>query len=159
EAMDAVGETAFTMMAGARLPGVSRGVLGEFALDREMVLVGEQATINTKAMLQTLTNRAFAELKANPGLARELMSPGSYQHLVNQDELAGASFGKAIERLVGRYVARDPKGYGTFLSYESKPFKSTPDFFGYEGGKTRYLDITTQAGVGSHLDRWYGKDT
>lgn len=38
----------------------------------------------------------------------DLMSPGSYQHLVDGINLAPASYGKAVERLTARYVQADP---------------------------------------------------
>ena len=86
------------------------------------------------------------------------MSPGSYRHLVEGTNLAPASYGKAVERLSARYVQADPE-LSQILSYQSRPFVSTPDFLGYEGYNLRTLDITTEAGKASHLARPYGPYT
>ncbi|WP_397405155.1 LysM peptidoglycan-binding domain-containing protein [Phenylobacterium sp.] len=121
-------------------------------------VAAETVPLNTKIALQGVTNRAVAELAANPSLARDLMSPGSYRHLVEGTNLAPASYGKAVERLSARYVQADPELSQT-LSYQSRPFVSTPDFLGYEGYNLRTLDITTEAGKASHLARPYGPYT
>src|SRR5690606_6098159 len=121
----------------------------------------ENATIsplNAKIALQGVTDRAAADLAANPALARRLMSPGSYQHLVEGTNLAPASYGKAVERLTAEYISADP-ALSKILSYQSRPFVSTPDFLGYEGYNLRALDITTEASSASHLARPYGTYT
>lgn len=100
----------------------------------------------------------MADLNANPGLARDLMSPGSYRHLVEGTNLADASYGKAVERLAARYV-REDEHLSSILSHQSKPFVSTPDFFGYEGYNLRLLDITTPRSIPNHLSRPYGTAT
>ncbi|WP_460501611.1 hypothetical protein, partial [Dyella jejuensis] len=108
--------------------------------------------------LQATTNQAVADLTANPGLAQGLMSPGSYDQLVNGTNLAPASFGKAVERLTAQYVQADPILANQF-EYLSQPFVSTPDFAGTIGGNTYTFDITTDASVASHLTRPYGATT
>jgi hypothetical protein len=113
------------------------------------------ATTDLRLALQGATDQAVAELAANPELARGLMSRGSYQHLVDGTNLAGASYGKAVERLTGRIVQADPELSGLF-SYQSRPFVSTPDFFGYEGYNLHLFDITTQGQIASHAARPYG---
>jgi hypothetical protein len=118
----------------------------------------EGAPVNARAMLQRVTDRAVTDLAGNPGLARELMSPGSYRHLVQGTNLAPATYGKAVERLTGRYIAADPE-LSRIFQYQSRPFVSTPDFFAYEGQNLRLLDITTRAGISSHLARPYGSYT
>ena len=97
-------------------------------------------------------------MAADPSVARSLMSRGSYQHLVDGTNLAPASYGKAVERLTARYVTADPE-LSQVLKYQSAPFKSTPDFFGWEGQNLRLLDITTEASQASHLARPYGPYT
>ncbi len=114
--------------------------------------------VDARLALQSVTDRAVADLAANPGLARGLMSQGSYQHLVEGTNLAPASYGKAIERLTARYIQADPE-LSQILSYQSRPFVSTPDFLGYEGYNLRTLDITTDASRASHLARPYGAYT
>ncbi|MBA9065716.1 RHS repeat-associated protein [Methylobacterium fujisawaense] len=107
--------------------------------------------------LQAAVDQAVRELEANPQLARELMSPGSYRHLVVRDRLAAASYGKAVERraaqILGenedptlRWAGRAPKG-------PDGRFMQSPDFFGANGAT---YDITTAEGIGSHLVRPYG---
>ena len=117
----------------------------------------EETIASPQAVLQGVVNQAVTDLNANPALARNLMSPGSYQQLVDNTGLASASYGKAVERLSAQYV--DEQGLSDVLSYQSRPFVSTPDFFGYQGSNMYPLDITTDAGVDSHLSRSYGQYT
>ena len=86
------------------------------------------------------------------------MSRGSYQHLVDGTSLAPASYGKAVERLTAQYVGEDAE-LSQVLEWKSAPFKSTPDFFGWEGQNLKLLDITTEASQPSHLLRSYGPYT
>jgi YD repeat-containing protein len=120
--------------------------------------VSRDVALTPRDVLQGVTNRAVSDLRANPSLARELMSPGSYSHLVNRTQLAGASYGKAVERLAARYVASDAD-LSRMLSYQARPFRSTPDFFGYEGYNLHPLDITTEGSRALHEMRSYGKVT
>ena len=114
--------------------------------------------VNPQAVLQGVVNRAVADLNANPSLARDLMSPGSYRQLTNETGLASASYGKAIERLSARYVKED-SALSSVLSYQSRPFVSTPDFLGYNGYDLHLLDITTEASIPRHMLRSYGPAT
>ncbi|MGO9774796.1 MAG: RHS repeat-associated core domain-containing protein [Roseiarcus sp.] len=111
-----------------------------------------------RTSLQAITDQVYADLNANPELARGVMSEGSYDQLVNGTNLAPASFGKAVERLTARYVANDPL-LRTQFDYLSKPFVSTPDFAGTIGDITYTFDITTEASIPSHLTRSYGPTT
>ncbi len=120
--------------------------------------VSGEPVVNTKNMLQNEVNRAVSDLQANPELARSLMSPGSYKHLVERTGLADASYGKAVERLTARNI-RESADLSSMLQYKSKPFVSTPDFFGYEGYNLRLLDITTEKSIPNHNLRSYGKAT
>jgi hypothetical protein len=45
------------------------------------------------------------------------------------------------------------------FSHQSKPFVSTPDFFGFEGSNMRMFDVTTEASIKNHLNRPYGPFT
>lgn len=134
--------------------------LATYALTRGKFrpVAAESVPLNTRAALQGVTDRAVADLAANPSLARGLMSEGSYRHLVEGTNLASASYGKAVERLTARHVRADPN-LSSILQYQSRPFKSTPDFFGYEGQNLRLLDITTDASQANHLARSYGPYT
>ena len=109
-------------------------------------------------VLQDVTNQAVEELATNPALARDLMSAGSYRHLVRRTGLADANYGKAVERLAADIVARD-ESLSSILRYQSRPFVSTPDFFGYEEYNLRLLDITTPNAIPRHLTRLYGPAT
>ncbi|MDZ7204438.1 RHS repeat protein, partial [Escherichia coli] len=55
--------------------------------------------------MQKLTDKAVADIIANPRLAEDLMSAGSYAHLKNGTNLYAASFGKAVERRVAQLVS------------------------------------------------------
>src|SRR5690606_28575703 len=66
------------------------------------------AEVDTGRALQNMVNRSVAALAESPELARDLMSPGSYRHLVERTNLADASYGKAVERLTARYIGEDP---------------------------------------------------
>jgi hypothetical protein len=124
-----------TLKTHANAPGITP-VATEAAVGCSVA--AKSIPLNTKVALQGVTNRAVADLAANRGLARDLMSPGSYRHLVEGTNLAPASYGKAVERLTARYVQADSE-LSQILSYQSRPFKSTPDFFGYEGYNLRTL--------------------
>jgi hypothetical protein len=117
---------------------------------------GPEGFTQLRASLQATTDQALADLSANPELARGLMSPGSYDHLVNGTSLAPASFGKAMERLTARYIQSDPTLSNQF-EYLSRPFLSTPDFVGTVSDNAFTFDITTDASVASHLSRPYGR--
>lgn len=114
---------------------------------------------DTRVILQRLTERSVAELQANPALARGLMSRGSYAHLRNNTRLANASFGKAVERLVARYVREDPVLAGrirhTGLSRgPGGRFIPSPDFTADDRSGTRIFDITTPGEVPKHAKRY-----
>lgn len=142
------------------------GVLGRGALAgrlgrAEARVANTSAThvpLDVKSALQNVVDRSVADLAANPALARDLMSPGSYMHLVKGTRLADASYGKAIERLAARYVKEDPT-LSAVLKYQSRPFVTTPDFFGHESYNLRMLDITTSRAIPNHLLRPYGHAT
>lgn len=150
-----------TVQAGLEIAGVVgggaavKGALGQFGKVESVV---SSAGVNPQAVLEGVVNRAVTDLNANPGLARDLMSPGSYRQLTNGTNLAPASYGKAIERLTARYVKEDPS-LSSVLSYQSRPFVSTPDFLGYNGYDLHLLDITTEASIPKHLERSYGPAT
>jgi hypothetical protein len=157
----ALGPGAPEAMAATTLLGrASAGIRAAQVANAELEVVAAEtvAPLNTRVILQGVTDRAVADLAANPALARELMSPGSYSHLVEGTSLAPASYGKAIERLTARYVARDTD-LSAILEYRSRPFTSTPDFFGHEGYNLRLLDVTTEASRAIHLERSYGPAT
>jgi RHS repeat-associated protein len=149
-------ETAAAIITGAMVRTSPKVVLG--SMEIATATATEMSVVNNKTLLQGEVNRAFAELTANPSLAKELMSDGSYQHLVDGTRLAAASFGKAVERLTARNIAKSPELSSAF-TYMAAPFKSTPDFIAHEGQNIRLLDITTKASVESHLSRTYGPDT
>jgi hypothetical protein len=136
--------------------GATAGELLSLRSGAKLSRAGSSPLIDTSHALQELTNRAVADLGAKPELARDLMSAGSYRHLVEGTSLAGASYGKAVERLTARYVKEDAT-LSEVLRYQSRPFVSTPDFFGYEGYNLRVLEITTPSSIPSHTLRPYGK--
>ena len=109
-------------------------------------------------VLQNVTTQAVGELARNPSIARNLMSAGSYRNLVQRTSLAGASYGKAVERLAAEIVKNDSQ-LSSILQYQSRPFRATPDFFGYEGYNLNMIDITTAKSIPSHLKRAYGPAT
>ncbi|AWN49093.1 hypothetical protein DK419_24290 [Methylobacterium terrae] len=108
--------------------------------------------------LQAAVNQAVREIGANPSLAKDLMTPASYRHLVVRSRLAQASYGKAIERRTAQILEKDPtlEWAGKYLKGPDGKFVGGPDFSG-SGGAT--YDITTGAGVPSHLVRPYGQTT
>lgn len=87
------------------------------------------------------------------------MSPGSYQHLRNGTQLSDASFGKAVERLIARYVREDPLLANmiehTGLSRgPNGQFISSPDFIVTQGGTRRIFDVTTAEEIPKHARRY-----
>ncbi|HVS37285.1 MAG TPA: hypothetical protein VMS17_17115, partial [Gemmataceae bacterium] len=117
------------------------------------------AATGTQALLQQLTNQAVADLQANPGLAKGLMSQGSYNQLVNNTGLAAATFGKAVERQLAELVQQDPalNQIVTHTGLSQGPngqFISSPDFTVNEGGVTTIYDVTTPGQVPAHVIRY-----
>ncbi len=154
----AIAGQAVAFAAGLAGGGSSLAIKAETSSLRLSVDAAESVLLNSKVVLQGVTDRAVADLAANPVLARSLMSPGSYNHLVERTGLGPASYGKAVERLAARYIERD-SALSAILQYQSKPFKSTPDFFGFEGQNLRTLDITTVRSTAAHTARPYGAYT
>ena len=109
-------------------------------------------------VLQNVTNQAVSELATNPSIAKGLMSSGSYMHLVRGSKLSHASYGKAVERLTADIVKNDSL-LSSILEYRSRPFRSTPDFFGWDGFNLFLIDITTLKSIPKHLARSYGPAT
>lgn len=114
------------------------------------------ARVAETARIQSAVDQAVGELAQNPGMAKQLMSPGSYNHLVVRDRLAAASYGKAVERRAAQILQNDPTLRHTGMSRgPNGQFIQSPDF---EGAGGTY-DVTTQAGLPSHLARPYGPTT
>jgi RHS repeat-associated protein len=130
----------------------------------QLNILNPHFTPDSAEVLQRLTNNAVGDLAANPGLARDLMSASSYRHLIQGTELAGASYGKAVERLVARYVREDGM-LSSILQHTGLTrgangrFVSSPDFLGKEAFNLRLLDITTQRDLAKHLRRPAGQST
>jgi hypothetical protein len=130
----------------------------------QLNILNPHFTPDSAEVLQRLTNNAVGDLAANPGLARDLMSASSYRHLIQGTELAGASYGKAVERLVARYVREDGM-LSSILQHTGLTrgangrFVSSPDFLGKEAFNLRLLDITTQRDLAKHLRRPVGQST
>jgi NAD+--asparagine ADP-ribosyltransferase len=110
--------------------------------------------------LKSLSSEVVEELRENPALAKDLMTPGSYRHLVNKTELYNASFGKAVERRLAQKIAEDPKlaksiRHTGLARGPNGQFISSPDFTRGKKGKT--WDTTTNAGVPAHEKRYGDK--
>ena len=92
------------------------------------------------------------------------MSAGSYRHLERGTPLAPASFGKAVERLVARYV-QENESLAAILQHTgltraaNGQFIPSPDFIGKEAYNLRLIDITTPAALEKHLARPRGQST
>lgn len=92
------------------------------------------------------------------------MSTGSYRHLIQRTRLAGASYGKLVERLVARYVRDDPLLSSFLLPTgltrgANGRFVSSPDFIAIEGFNLQRLDITTPRELAKHRARPTGEST
>ena len=124
-----------------------------------LTVLNEHFVPDMQVIMQRLTDRAVADLTANPSLARGLMSDGSYAHLRNpQSQLHEATFGKAVERLVRDFVQEDPilatqVRHTGQLRGPGGTFISSPDFLANEGGLIRRFDVTTPGKVASHNNR------
>lgn len=119
---------------------------------------GITAPINTREALQRVTDQVVADLAANPRLAERVLSRLEYARLAEGGRTAAAQYGNAVERLTADYIVRDP-ALGNILRYQSRPFRSTPDFFGFEGYNLRSLEITTARSTPAHTSRPYGAYT
>jgi hypothetical protein len=111
--------------------------------------------------LQEMVDRAVEEIRNHPEIAKDLMSDGSYVHLVLRDRLFNATFGKAVERLIGRqWLPADPE-LRQVLEYtaearEGGKFTKSPDFTSVNPDcPPATFDITTGGEVGKHIGRGY----
>ncbi|MCE3151083.1 RHS repeat-associated core domain-containing protein, partial [Escherichia coli] len=106
--------------------------------------------------LQKLTDKAVADIIANPRLAEDLMSAGSYAHLKNGTNLYAASFGKAVERRVAQLVS-DNSRLSKLVEHTGQAkgangqFISSPDFTTKGKG---VFDVTTNKALQAHIDRY-----
>jgi hypothetical protein len=122
-----------------------------------MTRLGGTIVVDTRATMQALVDHAYAELTANPGFARYLIGDSNYANLVN-GSMAHVNWGNAVERLVGAYIVDTPALRGV-LSYQSRPFLRTMDFFGFEGYNLLLFDVTTVPSGTAHTFRSYGMYT
>ncbi|EHP9626351.1 RHS repeat protein, partial [Escherichia coli] len=106
--------------------------------------------------LQKLTDKAVADIIANPRLAEDLMSAGSYAHLKNGTNLYAASFGKAVERRVAQLVS-DNSRLSKLVEHTGQAkgangqFISSPDFTTKGKG---VFDVTTNKALQAHIYRY-----
>lgn len=111
-----------------------------------------------KALMEAQVKLAMEQIKANPKLAKDLMSKGSYQHLKNgtKDRLYNASFGKAVERQVRDNIRNDPQ-LNPMIDHTGQTrgpngqFVPSNDFESNVSGKA--YDVTTNKDVGAHQQR------
>ena len=113
-----------------------------------------------KKKLQNVVDQAVADIKADPSLAKDLMSKGSYRHLKDPtSKLYSASFGKAVERRARDIIKNTPelKDLVTHTGLSRGPngrFISSPDFSTASKG---IFDVTTNAGKAAHEARYAAK--
>ena len=113
-----------------------------------------------KKKLQNVVDQAVADIKADPSLAKDLMSKGSYRHLKDPtSKLYSASFGKAVERRARDIIKDTPelKDLVTHTGLSRGPngrFISSPDFSTASKG---IFDVTTNAGKAAHEARYAAK--
>ncbi|GHH51398.1 RHS repeat-associated core domain-containing protein [[Pseudomonas] boreopolis] len=113
----------------------------------------------TTKKLQSFVDQAVRELIANPKMAKDLMSRGSYSHLQDAgSRLYAASFGKAVERRVAQLVRQDPNLRRTVIHTgltrgSNGQFISSPDFTRVVGAP-KVWDVTTNGAVASHGKRY-----
>lgn len=114
-------------------------------------LVNEHYVPNTQAILQRLTERALADVQANPALLKDVLSLEAYQALRSGSPRGRLEFGNGIEALVARYVREDPL-LDTIITHTGQTrvggkFVQSPDFSVVEGGFARRFDLTTPGQV------------
>ena len=113
---------------------------------------------DTANVVGNLTRRTVAEIADSPGIAKSLMSKGSYRHLVKKTGLAVASYRKAVERLVAKHVREDDM-LSSVLRHTGLTrgaggrFVSSPDFIGTELYNIVKIDITTHRALAKHMAR------
>ena len=105
--------------------------------------------------LQNLVDESVAEIKANPKVAQNLMSAGSYAHLKNGTSLYAASFGKAVERLTARKIGDLPVAHTGTARGPNGRFISSPDFTSTSPKCSCIYDVTTNNEKKKH-DKRYG---
>jgi hypothetical protein len=87
------------------------------------------------------------------------MSRDQFGHLQRGTNLGNAMYGRSVEGLAARYVRTDTglsevlSHIGTVKDPVTGKFMTSPDFFGFEGGKVRLLEITTEGQIPANLRR------
>lgn len=109
-----------------------------------------------RGVLQRLTDSANRSLGANPGSARQVLSPLEYSSGQTNPSLARLQYGNAIERMVAQQIKETPV-ISSLFQHVGGP--NNPDFGGIGLFNGLNFDITTNTtrSIASHLSRAYGQ--
>ena len=131
------------------------GAVGQIANPRTISLnvLNPEFTPYASDWLQNATDRASAELGANPELASRVLSPLEYKAGTRSLGIARMQFGNAVEAKVAQYWLDDPLAKQMLEYTGSGP---GPDFTGVGHAEGQTFDISTALGREPHWMRPYG---
>lgn len=136
----------------------------DIALDAALGAIGSAVSYGiqrglsgiARGVLQRLTDSANRSLGANPGSARQVLSPLEYSAGQANPRIARLEYGNAVEEMVARQIGRNPL-LSSLFEHIGGP--NTPDFIGRGIFTGLRFDITTDTtrSIVSHLSRAYGQ--
>jgi RHS repeat-associated protein len=110
-------------------------------------------TVHHAETFQSVVTKVNAELRRNPELARQVLSPEEIAAIQDEPWLAKVHYGNAVERLVAQEIRASPSLRRLF---EHLGGPNRPDFRGIGDAQGLYFDITTTKQVIPHFKRPYG---
>lgn len=118
---------------------------------RELPILNAHFTPDATKVLQNMTNTANDMLKADPTIAKTVLSQAEYAAGQAKSSVAKMNWGKAVERLVANQIEKSKELHQQILKHVGGPKK--PDFIGKGPALGKNFDITTPAAVTKHLRR------
>ncbi|HEX7771884.1 MAG TPA: hypothetical protein VF435_05650, partial [Pyrinomonadaceae bacterium] len=118
---------------------------------RELPVLGAHFTPGATKVLQNMTDYANDLLKADPSIAKTVLSQKEYAAGVAKSSVAKMQYGNAVERLVADQIAKSKDLHQQLFKHVGGPKK--PDFIGKGPALGKNFDITTPAAVNKHLAR------
>jgi len=137
----------------------TRAAAGPANAGRSLKVLNPEFTPDTAKVMQNIVTRIEGDIVRQPVIIRSVLNRAEYEALKAGGREYGRIYGTAIERMAAEQVAADPalRDLFSYVARVQDPltgrFMTSPDFFGWEAGRIRFLDITTQRQVAAHLRR------
>ncbi len=146
---------------GAVIGGLTGGVLKAAAplLGRVGGVLGKGLRTVARRLLQNVTDDQNVLLSANPGIARNFLSPNQYAAGQRLPWVANMNYGTALENMVADQVENSPLRFLYRHMGTDMLGQQVPDFVGRGPFSGMNFDITTDnpTQIASHLNRPYGQ--